>query len=57
MGNYFLLFRKRPVNRQYIEEKHSEYNKIRMNANLDFFIKDYFDEEWFKFLLYEYYYH
>lgn len=56
-NNYFLLFRKRPVNRQHIEEKHYEYNKIRMYTNLDFFIKDYFDDEWYKFLLYEYYYH
>lgn len=50
--NYFI---KRPVDRYYIETKHREYNNFRKNIDSNFIIKEYFDDDWFKRLIIDYY--
>lgn len=52
---YTKKFIKKPINRYYIEERHSFYNKIRANVDSKFIIKDYYDHSWFKRLIDEYY--
>lgn len=53
--SYTKKFIKKPVNRFYIEEKHTFYNKIRAKLDSNFIMKDYYDAEWFKRLIDEYY--
>lgn len=52
---YTKNFIKKPINRYYIEEKHLVYNKLRAQLESNFILKDYYDLEWFKRLIDEYY--
>jgi hypothetical protein len=52
---YNNLFIKKPVNRYYIEEKHIEYNKIRLNIEKNFFTKAYFNSNLYNKILNEFY--
>lgn len=55
INKYNSIFSKRPVNRYYIQDKHIEYNNIRKNIDKNFITKEYFEDDWFKRLLTEYY--
>jgi hypothetical protein len=55
-NKYLNTFTKKPVNRYFIEEKHRDYTQLHYNNDIICSLKDYFDEQTRRLLLFKTYY-
>lgn len=55
LDTYTTMFIKRPIINYNIQEIHIGYNKLKKNIDKNYIIKDYFDKEWYKLLIDNYY--